>query len=52
MVNAVEAQIIELLWTADGAPTLLEGQLEELDMFFTLIFTAELLINAYAHWFK
>ncbi len=52
VVNAAEAQIKERLWTDDGALTLLGEQLEDLDMFFTIVFTAELLVNAYAHWFK
>ena len=36
---------------SDGAPTAIGETLERIDTFFTVIFTVELAINAYSHWF-
>ena len=36
----------------DGTLTELGEGLEHIDTFFTIIFTVELAINAYAHWFR
>jgi voltage-dependent calcium channel L type alpha-1D len=35
----------------DGSLTAAGEELDHLDVFFTCVFTAELVINAYAHWF-
>ncbi len=51
-VNAAEAQIVEQLVNDDGTSSPLGNQLEQLDTFFTIIFTMELIVNAYAHWFR
>jgi hypothetical protein len=51
VVNAAEAQIIDKVADADGTLTALGEGLEHIDTFFTVIFTMELAINAYAHWF-
>jgi hypothetical protein len=51
VVNATEAQIVELLTDSSGRPTALGDQLEQLDTFFTVVFALEILVNAYAHWF-
>jgi hypothetical protein len=51
-VNAAEAQIVEQLVNDDGTSSPLGNRLEQLDTFFTIIFTMELLVNAYAHWFR
>jgi hypothetical protein len=51
-VNATEAQIVDLMADAAGGSTQLGDRLEQLDMFFTIVFTMELLVNAYANWFK
>jgi hypothetical protein len=51
-VNAAEAQIVEALSNDDGSSTQLGDHLEKLDTFFTIVFTLELLINAYANWFQ
>ncbi len=37
---------------SDGEPTAIGKSLERIDTFFTAIFTVELAINAYAHWFR
>jgi hypothetical protein len=51
LVNATEAQIVDDLTDDAGLPTPLGDRLEQLDTFFTIVFTIEILINAYAHWF-
>ncbi len=42
---------MELMADADGNATQLGNRLEQLDMFFTIVFALELLVNAYANWF-
>ena len=49
MANAAEAQIETT--DSDGNLTPIGRRLEALDTFFTAIFTVELSINAFAHWF-
>ncbi len=51
-VNATEAQIVDSLANADGTSNELGDRLEQLDTFFTIVFTLELLLNAYANWFQ
>jgi len=48
----VESQIVDSLSNGDGSKTDTAKQLEDLDLAFTLAFAAELVINAYSHWFK
>ena len=43
---------MDTLTDSSGAPTAVGRQLELLDMSFTIIFTAELVVTAYAHWFR
>jgi voltage-gated sodium channel len=50
-VNAAAAQIVDQIADEDGVQTGLGDALEHVDNFFTVIFTAELAVNAYAHWF-
>ena len=49
--NAYEAQMNGRLVTDDGLPSPTAKMLETADLFFTIIFTVELLINMYAHLF-
>ena len=51
-ITAAEAQLASSLVSSDGGPTAVGAQLERVDMFFTLLFTAELVVNAYAHWLR
>jgi hypothetical protein len=51
LANAAEAQLVESLIDSDGKPTAIGATLEHIDTFFTVVFTVELVINAYAHWF-
>jgi hypothetical protein len=50
MTNAYEAQMYGKLELEDGSPTSAAKRLEDLDTFFTIIFTIELLLNLYAKW--
>ena len=50
MANAIEAQYKLSLASDDGTPTALGQALIHLDIFFTWVFTAELLLNLYSHW--
>ena len=52
LTRGPRAQIADELSNAFGAATPVGRQLELLDMAFTIIFTVELLITAYAHWFR
>ena len=47
--NAFEAQIKQDLIDEDGNPTPIKMLLEKVDLAFTAVFTAELLLNMYAH---
>ncbi|MGB1603982.1 MAG: ion transporter, partial [Promethearchaeia archaeon] len=49
--NAYEAQMNGRLVTDDGLPSRTAKVLKTADLFFTIIFTVELLINMYAHLF-
>jgi hypothetical protein len=51
-LNAVEAQIIDEMSNADGSPSDIGIKLDYIDTAFTVVFTIELLINAYAYWFR
>jgi hypothetical protein len=48
----VEAQIIDEMSNADGSPSDIGIKLDYIDTAFTVVFTIELLINAYAYWFR
>ena len=48
VANAAEAQMAGLLTLQDGSPTPLAKTLESMDIFFTSVFTVELLLNIYA----
>jgi hypothetical protein len=48
--NATEAQLNGTLQDFDGAPTPTALILRRMDIFFTTIFTCELVINLYAYW--
>jgi hypothetical protein len=52
LLNAVEAQIVDEIVGDDGRLSELGAALEHVDALFTALFTAELAINAYAHWFR
>ena len=47
-----EAQFINNLVNADGSPTALAVILDNLNLFFTLLFTVELAVNMFSHWFQ
>jgi hypothetical protein len=47
-----ESQFIEDLHDENGAPTSFAQILDQLNLFFTLLFTAELVVNAFSHWFR
>ena len=51
IINAAQAQLNGQLLRDDGSLTPVGLALDRLDVAFTLLFTAELLVNAYAHWF-
>jgi len=46
-----EVQFVDSLANPDGSPTQLQVTLDRLNLFFTLLFTAELAVNAFSHWF-
>ncbi len=48
----MQAQLNGQLIAGDGSFTDFGLVLDRMDIFFTCIFTAELLLNAYAHWFR
>ncbi len=48
----VEAEFTPDLTNDDGSPTMLANLLDYFNLFFTVIFTVELAINALAHWFR
>ena len=50
VINAAEAQIVELLRSEDSSPTVLGSTLNDLDMFFTIAFAVELALNMFSHW--
>ena len=47
-----EAQFINNLVNPDGSPTELSVMLDKLNLFFTLLFTVELAVNMFSHWFQ
>ena len=47
-----QKQIADQLTDASGGTTAVGRQLELLDMSFTIVFTIELLITAFAQWFR
>jgi len=49
VTNALEAQMINSLYNEDGSPSDFKQILDKLDLFFTIIFLAELALNMYAH---
>ncbi len=51
IVNAAEAQYLEQLNEPDGSLSALGVALERTDMFFTIAFAVELVVNLYANWF-
>jgi hypothetical protein len=51
-LNAIEAQIVEEMTNEDGTPSETGTRLDYVDTAFTAAFTAELAVNAYAHWFR
>ena len=51
IVNAAQAQLNSQLIANDGSFSSLGRMLDRLDVAFTCVFTVELLINAFAHWF-
>jgi hypothetical protein len=52
VINAAQAQLNNSLVNPDGTPTAAAEVLARGDISLTAIFTAELLVNMYAHWFK
>ena len=51
VINAAQSQLNNDLVNIDGSPTIIADRLAQADMSLTIIFTAELLVNLYAHWF-
>ncbi len=51
-LNVFEAQIIDSMSNDDGSPSELGIQLDYIDTAFTALFTAELVVNCYANWFR
>jgi hypothetical protein len=51
LINVAQAQLNGQLVADDGSFTNAGLFLDRVDIFFTSIFTAELVLNAYAHWF-
>jgi hypothetical protein len=49
--TVVESQSVTLLYNADHDKTPMGKLLDDLNLFFTVIFAAEVLVNAFAHWF-
>jgi voltage-gated sodium channel len=49
VTNALEAQMSNSLYNDDGSPSSFKQILEEMDLFFTIVFLAELALNMYAH---
>jgi voltage-gated sodium channel len=49
VINAWEAQISNSLFNDDGSPSSHKKILDKLDLFFTIVFAAELAVNMYAH---
>jgi hypothetical protein len=47
-----ESEFLSLLQSKDGSPTRTSHLLDYLNHFFTVIFTLELAMNAFAHWFR
>ena len=47
-----ESEYISLLTHGDGSPTSTSDLVENLNVFFTAVFTVELTINALAYWFR
>ncbi len=51
VLNVFEAQISAQI-TSDGSSNYWLVLFDKLNLFFTMIFTAELFVNMFAHWFK
>ena len=47
-----ESQFVDNLQNEDGSPTTFAHNLDKMNLFFTLLFTAELAVNAFSHWFR
>jgi hypothetical protein len=47
-----ESEFISLLSNSDGSPSPTANRLDYLNLFFTVVFTVELAVNAFAYWFK
>jgi hypothetical protein len=50
--NLIEAQLAGNLTEEDGSPNQEQRMLDFADLTFTCLFTAELAVNLYAHWFQ
>ena len=49
--SIIEAQLsTDSLVKPDGSPTVYQQNLDDLNLAFTIVFTADLLINLFAHW--
>ena len=48
----MEAQIVDAMTNEDNTTSWTGTQLDYVDTAFTVVFTLELLINAYAYWFR
>jgi hypothetical protein len=51
-LNAVEAQIVDAMTEEDGSSSDIGTKLDFVDTAFTIVFTLELVVNAYAYWFR
>jgi hypothetical protein len=51
VLNVAESQLNKTLLDSNGSTNSMGRILNNLDVLFTCIFTAELLLNAFAHWF-
>jgi hypothetical protein len=48
----VDAEYAYEMTNEDGSPTTIATLLDQLNLLFTIVFTVELAINAFAHWFR
>ena len=52
MCTIVEAEFASELTNEDGSPSRIANLLDNLNLLFTVVFTVELAINAFANWFR
>ena len=50
--TVAETQFVDSLTNSDGTPTQFQRNLDYFNLFFTLLFTVELAVNMFSHWFQ